>query len=285
MILLLILLGLIGLAVGSFLTVVVARLGEDETVVWGRSHCVHCKKTLRWFELIPALSFIIQGGFCRSCKKTIPRTYLAIELATAALFAAFGWAVLSGAAPMPEFLAWPGAASGEGAAHADGVFSAGENWPVMALAFLYYAFFAASAVAISFYDIARGLVPFVLVWPLAAIGLANKIAGAVFTGDSSSLLLTVAAAAASFLFFWSIWFFSKGRAMGRGDADAALAISLYLGGKAGILSLLFSFWTGSLAGIALIVFGKLGWKSQIPFTPFMFLGAIIAVFAPVSFSL
>ena len=263
-----------GLAVGSFLTVVISRLGGRETVVWGRSHCEHCKKTLRWFELIPALSFIIQGGYCRSCKKPIPPMHLAIELTTAALFIAFGGAILRGVAPVPAFLAY-----------SDGGFLSGVNWSVPVFTFIYYAFFAASAVAISFYDISRGLVPFVLVWPLALVGLADKVAGAIRFGDFSPLLSTGAVAAAAFLFFWSIWFFSRGRAMGRGDADAALAISLYLGAKAGVLGLLFSFWTGSLVGIALMALGKFGWKSQIPFTPFMFLGAIIAVFASASFSL
>lgn len=52
----------------------------------GRSHCPHCKHTLRWFELIPLVSFLIQGGRCRRCKAKIGFQYAAGELLSAAIF-------------------------------------------------------------------------------------------------------------------------------------------------------------------------------------------------------
>ena len=72
----------IGLCVGSFLNVLADRLPRGENVLCGRSRCDHCKKTLRWYELIPIVSFLIQAGRCRRCHKRLSAQYPVIELAT-----------------------------------------------------------------------------------------------------------------------------------------------------------------------------------------------------------
>jgi len=74
---------LIGLCVGSFLNVLADRLPKGESVLWGRSHCDHCKKTLRWYELIPLVSFLVQGGRCWRCRKKLSIQYPLVELVTA----------------------------------------------------------------------------------------------------------------------------------------------------------------------------------------------------------
>lgn len=73
----------LGLCVGSFLNVLIDRLPKGESIWFGRSHCDFCKKQLRWFELIPLLSFILQGGRCRRCHKKLSIQYPIIELVTA----------------------------------------------------------------------------------------------------------------------------------------------------------------------------------------------------------
>jgi len=55
----------LGAIVGSFLNVVGLRW--DKKNFDGRSHCPNCFKMLRWFELVPVLSFLIQKGRCRNC--------------------------------------------------------------------------------------------------------------------------------------------------------------------------------------------------------------------------
>lgn len=262
-------LGILGAAAGSFLTVVVSRLGTGETILWGRSHCIHCKKTLRWFELLPVLSFIAQGGQCRSCAGNIPRVYLCIELATALLFIAIGLAVLQGAIPPPPF-----AAGATFSPYAGGVINGAG---LLVLFFLYYAFFAAVAVAVSFYDYLHRLIPTVLIWPLAVIGFLAHAAGALQSHDASRIGVALIVAFAAFAAFWSLWFFSHGRAMGRGDSDVALAITLALGMRVALLGFLFTFWIGAGFGIMAVLAGRMGWKSEIPFAPFLFLGAIIAL--------
>lgn len=76
----------LGLMVGSFINVLADRLPVGENVLWGRSHCDYCKKTLHWYELVPVLSFLIQGGRSRCCRKKLSAQYPAVELATAIFF-------------------------------------------------------------------------------------------------------------------------------------------------------------------------------------------------------
>jgi leader peptidase (prepilin peptidase)/N-methyltransferase len=78
---------LIGLLFGSFLNVCIARLPLQETIARGRSHCPRCLHTIRWYDNIPLLSWIILRARCRDCKATIPWRYPLVELATALWFA------------------------------------------------------------------------------------------------------------------------------------------------------------------------------------------------------
>ncbi|MBI2415650.1 MAG: prepilin peptidase [Candidatus Kerfeldbacteria bacterium] len=77
---------LLGLGIGSFLNVVIIRLHSNEPLT-GRSHCVYCQKQLRWFELLPVVSFVALGGRCRYCQQAISWQYPLVELITAAVFA------------------------------------------------------------------------------------------------------------------------------------------------------------------------------------------------------
>jgi len=86
------LLFILGLFVGSFLNVVILRLEKEEGgILAGRSHCPKCGKVLRWFELIPLVSFLIQGGRCRSCHKPISLQYPLVEFFTGLLFSLLYW--------------------------------------------------------------------------------------------------------------------------------------------------------------------------------------------------
>ena len=76
----------LGLTVGSFLNVVIDRIPKGESVIWNASHCDHCKKRLRWFELFPVFSFILQRGRCTRCRKRLSLQYPLVELLTAVGF-------------------------------------------------------------------------------------------------------------------------------------------------------------------------------------------------------
>jgi leader peptidase (prepilin peptidase) / N-methyltransferase len=125
-----------GLAIGSFLNVVAARVPERRSIVAPRSACPQCGRELSWVENVPVLSWLAQRGACRGCGGRIGWVYPAVELATALLvagsFLAFG---LTGKA----FVA---------------------------------AFFCAVLVTVSATDLSHRIVPNVVVLPAAAVVLA-----------------------------------------------------------------------------------------------------------------
>ena len=76
-----------GLIFGSFFQVIGLRLPKGESIIKPSSHCTNCNKKLKWYELIPILSYILQGGRCRNCKKHISIKYPLYELLTGICFA------------------------------------------------------------------------------------------------------------------------------------------------------------------------------------------------------
>lgn len=77
---------LAGLAIGSFLNVLIFRSDELKSVLNSRSHCMHCKKEIRWYDLIPVISYILLRGKCRNCGKNISIQYPLVEAGTAGVF-------------------------------------------------------------------------------------------------------------------------------------------------------------------------------------------------------
>ena len=76
-----------GSVMGSFYYVIATRLSKNLSIVSPPSHCENCNHNLSWYELIPIISYIIQGGKCRKCKAIIPISYLLMEICTGVLFA------------------------------------------------------------------------------------------------------------------------------------------------------------------------------------------------------
>jgi len=91
-----------GLAIGSFLNVVAARLPERRSIVHPRSACVACAAPIAWYDNLPLLSYALLGGRCRACRERIGLIYPVVELATASLLAgclfAFGLSLRAAAA-------------------------------------------------------------------------------------------------------------------------------------------------------------------------------------------
>jgi len=78
---------IIGCIMGSFYHVIATRVSKGESIIKPPSHCKECNHVLKWYELIPVVSYIIQGGKCRNCKTTIPIGCLLMEICTGILFA------------------------------------------------------------------------------------------------------------------------------------------------------------------------------------------------------
>jgi leader peptidase (prepilin peptidase)/N-methyltransferase len=80
-----------GLAIGSFLNVVAARVPLRRSLVRPRSACMSCGHEIAWYDNVPLVSYALLRGRCRSCSARIPLVYPGIELATALLVAACAW--------------------------------------------------------------------------------------------------------------------------------------------------------------------------------------------------
>lgn len=76
-----------GCVMGSFYHVIATRLSKGGSIIKPASHCTNCKHPLKWYELIPVISYLIQGGKCRQCKVQIPIGCLLMEICTGILFA------------------------------------------------------------------------------------------------------------------------------------------------------------------------------------------------------
>lgn len=70
---------LYGIVIGSFLNVCIYRIPIQENIAKVRSHCMQCGHQLKWYELVPLFSYLLQGGKCRSCKSKISVQYPLIE--------------------------------------------------------------------------------------------------------------------------------------------------------------------------------------------------------------
>ncbi len=88
----------LGLLLGSFLNVCIARIPRGESVVQPGSHCPHCNHPIRWFDNIPVLSWLLLRARCRDCGAKISWQYPAVELATGAVVHSLG------ASPFPRLL-------------------------------------------------------------------------------------------------------------------------------------------------------------------------------------
>jgi leader peptidase (prepilin peptidase) / N-methyltransferase len=86
--------GLTGLAFGSFLNVCVSRWPDEDSVIKPASNCPHCKRTLKWWENIPVLSWLALRGRCRTCGAPIGWRHPIVELAVGGLWAYTVWHTL-----------------------------------------------------------------------------------------------------------------------------------------------------------------------------------------------
>ncbi len=84
-----------GLILGSFLNVCIVRIPKNQSIISPTSHCPHCENSIKWWQNIPVISFILLKGRCSFCKERISSQYPLVELLTAlillGLFLRFDW--------------------------------------------------------------------------------------------------------------------------------------------------------------------------------------------------
>lgn len=236
------LVGIYGLCVGSFLNVVIYRLPRGMNLAKPGSHCTSCDYTLKWYDNIPVLSYLMLGGKCRKCKSHISFRYTAVELLNMALWllaAVYFW----------------------------------ESSPVYAMAVMLA---SSLLLCIAFIDLETMYIHDILVALLLI-----PIAMAALSGYSASLwsrLFGLGIGGGGFaLVYLAAKLLLKKEGMGFGDVLLMAAVGAFLGWKA----TLFAILVGSLCGCLVLLpmrFAQKDAQREFPFAPFLVVGALAAIF-------
>ncbi len=233
---------LLGLAVGSFLNVLILRLNTGMTL-GGRSRCFSCLSKLQWYDLLPIISYLTIRGRCRYCKSKISLQYPAVEFFAGAIFVSAALFLNPVEEPLKYILS---------------------------------TVFFSILLAVSVYDLRHKIIPDQLSLALLLIALLFELIHLYPDFNKIELAYDVAAGVGAFLFFAIVWALSKGTWMGFGDAKLAFSLGLFLGYPEILLALLFAFWFGAVVGLVLLLLGLASRKTEVPFAPFLAFGSYIS---------
>ncbi|WIE75483.1 A24 family peptidase [Curtobacterium sp. MCSS17_007] len=249
--------GVLGLALGSFLNVVVHRVPAGRSVVSPASACPRCQHAIRGVDNVPVISWFVLRGRCRDCALPIPVRYPLVEAATAVLFVV----VVLGFQPRAQ------ATSAELMGHG-----------VLLLALLYL---MAISVALALIDLDTHRLPNRIVLPAYPV-LAVLLTGAsAFTGDWVALLRGLVGAIGLGGAYLALAL-AVPRGMGLGDVKLAGVLGLvlaYLGWGPLAVGASAAFALGGTFGIVLLAVRRASRSTGIPFGPWMLLGAWVGAFA------
>jgi prepilin signal peptidase PulO-like enzyme (type II secretory pathway) len=240
---------LFGAIIGSFLNALSFRFNTGKGM-GGRSRCMHCGHELSPLDLIPVFSFLLFRGRCRYCGSRISWQYPLVEGGAALLSL-----LILLAHPEPMFFVL---------------------WFMVWMVLLF----------IVVYDLRHGIIPWWCSLSLIAFSFIY-----LFISNHLSLfdLLAGPIVAAPLLFLSLI---SSGRWMGWGDGILELSLGWLLGVSSGLTALMLAFWSGALVGVVLLLLPRISPKktvvqftmrSEVPFAPFLALGAFAAHFLHVDF--
>ena len=238
-----ILAGLIGLCVGSFLNVVIYRLPNGMSLSRPASHCTRCGYTLKWYDNIPVLSYVLIGGRCRNCRERISPRYITVEILNALLW------LLSVYLFFGKSIWYMGAA----------------------------AVVSSLLICVFFIDLEHMLIFNRFHVLIALCGVVTM-----FTDDLTAWtdhLIGALAGAGVFaaLYFASVAILQR-EGLGFGDVKYAFAAGLLLGWQKLILAILIASVTGSVCMIAANRISKADKHTEYPFGPFLVLGTLTAMF-------
>ncbi len=245
----------LGTLIGSFLNVVIYRFGSGKSISRGRSICMSCNRTLRWYELIPVFSFLIQRGRCRSCASKISHQYPIVEIISGFVFALIAFHFR----PLLAF----------------------SNVSYITLVSIVSLLFCLMIV-IAVYDLRHKIIPDKLSYAFAIISFVALFINYSFVGSFFVVpsMWTIFAGPILSLPFGLIWLLSRGRAMGLGDAKLMLGIGWMVGISQGTAVIIISFWLGAIVSLLLLAFRgrEITRKTEIPFAPFLIVGTAISFF-------
>lgn len=227
-----------GLIFGSFFNVCIFRIQKGESIAYPPSHCTSCNNELKWYDLVPVLSYVVLKGKCRYCKEKISLRYPAVELITGVLFyfiyLKYGINILT-----IKFIVLISLLIVIGMIDFDttDVYSSTTITGMVA---------GVIFILIGMYFKTNVPIPFII--------------GGLLGGGIIAIIILITGG------------------MGWGDAEICLLCGLFLGWKLTVVMLMLSFVLGGIIGLALIALRIKSRKDYIPFGPFITLAAMIAVF-------
>ena len=230
--------GFLGLAIGSFLNVVIHRLPRRESLVSPGSRCPSCGYALGPADNVPVASYLLLGGRCRRCRARISVRYPLVELATAAIVVAhylvFGWT------------------------------------PLLAVRLL----FAAAMVALFAIDLEHHLLPDAITLP----GIGTGLVASLFLppGLRDALIGILAGGGVLWLIGEAYYRYAGEEGMGGGDVKMLAMIGAFLGWQLVIVTLVFSSITGAVIGLLVIAIRRGGMKYALPYGTFLSIAALVA---------
>jgi leader peptidase (prepilin peptidase) / N-methyltransferase len=255
---------LVGLLVGSFLNVLIARLPNALTAYWEAcerqpvddltpvahwlpklwrpaSSCPKCGHLIRWYENIPVVSWIFLRAKCSACGTPISARYPLIELvgALAALAAALAFGP-TGKALAAMILLW-------------------------------------TLIALTMIDLDTMQLPDVLTLPLMWLGLLLNV-DRVFVPLGSAVIGAAAGYLALWLVYWLFRLIARKEGMGYGDFKLLAALGAWMGWQMLPAIILLSSVVGALVGIVMIAGRRLGWSQPLGFGPYLAGAGALALF-------
>lgn len=240
---------------------------------------MQCKKTLRWYDLFPILSYLSTGGRCRYCKKKIGIEYPLVEIVMGLLIG---------------FLFWQS--------------SSNLQFINLISSLIFKTFFICVLAVLFITDLKKMFIPDRIVIPAIKIGFVLSLGITIYKVGylyyflskspigkfllpphsdyflrhafitSEPFLTGILMAVIIGGFFWGLIIITKGKGMGGGDVKLGTFMGLMLGFPQALIALILSFLTGAIFSIILIIFGKKHFGQVIPFGPFLVLGSLIALF-------
>ncbi len=242
-----------GLLIGSFLTVVADRVPRGGSINRPPSACGNCGLRLGPLDLVPVVSWVALRGKCRRCRNPIGVEPIVIELANVTIWVVFALK-----------------------------FQADDRIEVLP-AFL---IFGSVLVVQTWIDIREQRLPREITYVGLILGGIALAVAAVLVDEPERIWMAALGAAIALILIGAIYlgsnaYYGKDVAFGYGDVILAPLLGLFLGWlNPGIVApgLFFGFVLGTFGAIPAMITGKAGAKTQLPFGPFLALGAVVAVF-------
>ncbi|MDH4156626.1 MAG: prepilin peptidase [candidate division Zixibacteria bacterium] len=233
--------GLLGLAIGSFLNVVIYRLPRKLRFLLERSICPRCRRQLRWYHNIPLVSYLFLRGRCGFCHESISLRYPSVELANALFYVFFYW----------QF--------------------------GLSLQFLVFAFLGSSLLAIFLIDLEFQIIPDVITIPGMAIGLTVSLLPDGIGIGNAAIGLLVGGGSLYLIALLGDWLFKKD-SMGGGDIKMAGMLGAFLGWQKVLFIFMASAVIGLGVSLIVMIFSsRLRRNRVIPFGPFLATAALLSI--------